>query len=205
MSHEMLLWLGAFHGVKIIFKMPSLSEKLDKVQALEGDFWTGKQSWGYFFFGRSASLLPIAFTKAVHAPELPDPPPTPRVKFKLCYWAYEIWPRYFLPLFPLPATTLSSLEPFLRNYPLSCFKDFAESSSSIYYVPSILTPSHLQVGSYLSELTLSVTSSRKPSLTTPIPKTRSADPPICFHSILNFIRAPNPWYYKHLPFTCHLF
>ena len=64
---------------------------------------------------------------------------------------------------------------------LSCF---AEA------VPSVSVPNP-QLGSYPSRLALSVTSSRKPSLTTPTPKARLADPPICFHSILELchIRA----------------
>lgn len=111
-----------------------------------------------------------------------------------CHRVYEIWPCSSY-LSPFTATTLNSL-PFLRNYPISCFTAFAETGSPVCCVSSISTPSRLQFSSYLSELTSSVPSSRKPSLTTPTLKTRLADPPICFHSVLNFIRAPNTWYYN---------
>lgn len=165
------------------------------MQAREGDFWTEQQSQGDFSLAHLHRCFPwLSQQQWMHLGQ--------EVTFKLCYWAYEIWPHYFLPLFPLTATALNS-SLFLRNYPLSRFIAVAETGSCVYYVPSISTPSHLQFVRVLQS-SHCVTSSRRPALTTPTPKTRSADPPVCFHSTLDFIRAPHACC-THLLLTCHRF
>ena len=106
MSSEIVLWLGAFHGVDVVEKCWGCQK--NKMRAVEGDFWPGKQRWGDFPLYTCIPASP-GFSRSnecILAPQV-----SLRMKFKLPYEAYcDIWPHYFfLALLLLSPTTLNYL------------------------------------------------------------------------------------------------